>query len=116
MSKVPVAVVVGAAATAIPASRPALTEETAVPVVPEPEAANGLPRFRILFNFNLLVTASLKDISGQRWAGRTDKIFIIMYERMISDGKADAVLRAFVDYDFAKWNQKIMDGMVVYSQ
>ena len=86
----------------------------AIAVVPEPEAANGLPRFRILFNFNLLVTASLKDISGQRWAGRTDKIFIIMYERMISDGKADAVLRAFVDYDFAKWNQKIMDGMVVY--
>jgi hypothetical protein len=88
----------------------------AIAVVPEPEAANGLPRFRILFNFNLLDTASLEDISHQRWAGRADKVFIVMYERMIGNGKADAVLRAFVDYDVANWDQKLMDGMVVYSQ
>jgi hypothetical protein len=35
---------------------------------------------------------------------------------MLGDGKADAVLKTFVDYDFAKWQQMPLDGMVVFSQ
>jgi len=88
----------------------------AIAVVPLPEAANGLPGFRIIFSFSLLDSASLEEITRQRWAGRTDKIFMIMNENMLGDGKAEAVLRTFVDYDFAKWSQIQMDGMVVYSQ
>lgn len=88
----------------------------AIAVVPEPEAANGLPRFRILFSFHLLDSAPLEEIVRQRWAGRTDKIFVIMNDKMIGNGKADAVLKTFVDYDFEKWSPIMMDGMVVYSQ
>ena len=58
----------------------------------------------------------MADIVGQRWAGRADKIFLIMNKAMLDDGKADAVLRTFVDYDAAKWQQVPLDGMVVFSQ
>jgi hypothetical protein len=88
----------------------------AIAVVPQPEAAVGLPRYRILFSWHLLESSPLADIVGQRWAGRADKIFLIMNKAMLDDGKADAVLRTFVDYDVAKWQQVPLDGMVVFSQ
>ena len=88
----------------------------AIAAVPHPEAAVGLPHYRILFSFDFDDNAPLGEIARQRWAGRADKIFIILDERMLGDGKAQAVLRDFVDYDFAKWDQVKMDGMVVFSQ
>ncbi|MFZ0422353.1 MAG: hypothetical protein WAL80_05700 [Xanthobacteraceae bacterium] len=88
----------------------------AIAVVPEPEAANGLPGFRIIFSFHLLDSAPLEDITHQRWAGRTDKIFVIMNRRMRGSGKEDAVLKTFVDYDFEAWDRKEIDGMLVDSQ
>jgi len=88
----------------------------AIAVVPLPEAAVGLPRFRILFDWQLLESSSLEDIARQRWSGRTDKIFLIMNENMLDDGKAETVLKVFVDYDFARWSKITMDGAVIYSQ
>jgi hypothetical protein len=88
----------------------------AIAVVPSPEAAVSLPHFRILFSWELLDSTPLADIARQRWSGRTDKIFVILNENALRDGKAEAVLRAFVDYDVAKWNQITMDGAVVYTQ
>lgn len=88
----------------------------AIAVVPDPEAGNGLPRFRILFSFHLLDSAPIDDIARQTWAGRTDKIFVIIDSRMHDPNKVDAVLRTFVDYDFRKWDRKEIDGMLVASQ
>jgi hypothetical protein len=90
--------------------------QNAIAVVPDPEAANGLPRFRILFSFHLLDSAPFDDIARQKWAGRTDKIFVIIDSRMRDPSKVDAVLRTFVDYDFRKWDRKKIDGMLVASQ
>ncbi len=88
----------------------------AIAVVPLPEAAVGLPHFRILFDWNLLDSSSLEAIAAQKWAGRTDKIFVIIGENALTDGKAEAVLKAFVDYDFTKWDKVQIDGVLVYSQ
>lgn len=88
----------------------------AIAAVPQPEAANGLPHYRILFSFDFQDYSSLAEIARQRWAGRADKIFIILNEKMLGNGKAEAVLKDFVDYDYERWNQILMDGMVVYSQ
>lgn len=90
--------------------------QQAIAAIPQPEAANGLPDFRILFSFDFQDSTPLTEIARQRWAGRTDKIFVVMNENMLIGGKADAALKAFVDYDADKWNQVKMDGMVVYSQ
>jgi len=88
----------------------------AIAAIPQPEAANGLPHYRILFSFDFEDYASLAEIARQRWAGRTDKIFIVLDQTMLDDGKAQAVLKDFVDYDLAKWDQVKLDGMVVFSQ
>jgi hypothetical protein len=88
----------------------------AIAVVPQPEAAVGLPGYRILFSWQLLESSPLEDIVRQRWAGRVDKIFLIMNKAMLGDGKAAAVLKTFVDYDVAQWQQVPPDGMVVFSQ
>jgi hypothetical protein len=90
--------------------------QRAIAVIPQPEVANGLPGFRTIFSFSLLDYAPLSEIARQRWAGRTDKIFVIVPEGMLQDGKAEAVLRTFVDYDDDKWTQMHVDRMVIYSQ
>ena len=72
-----------------------------------PEAALALPGFRLI-DANLNVTPQM--------AGRTDKIFVIVQEKMLSNGKAEALLKAFSDYEFGKWRETRMDGMVIYSQ
>jgi hypothetical protein len=87
----------------------------AIAVVPSPEAAIGLPRFRIIevhVDF-----ASLEEIAaGQKWAGRAEKVFVIVQEKMLGNGKAEALLRLFVDYDVKNWRQISLDGMFVYYQ
>jgi hypothetical protein len=88
----------------------------AIAVVPWPEAANGLPCYRIIFDFAFIDSASFDDIARQKWGGHVEKLFVIVDEKMRSDGKADAVLRSFVDYDPTKWSQIQMDGTIIYSQ
>ncbi|HZM85927.1 MAG TPA: hypothetical protein VFF31_05145, partial [Blastocatellia bacterium] len=89
--------------------------QDAIAVVPSPEAAIGLPRFRIIevhVDFS-----SLEEIAaGKKWAGRVEKVFVMVRETMRGNGKAEALLRLFVDYDIEKWRQIQLDGMIVYSQ
>ena len=72
-----------------------------------PEAALALPGFRLI-NVDLNVLPQM--------AGRTDKIFVIVQEKMLSNGKAEALLKSFSDYEFGRWSETRMDGMVIYSQ
>ncbi len=88
----------------------------AVAVVPAPWAAMGLPNFRIILGFYYMDNTSLEQIARKRWSGRSEKIFVIVNEKMRAKGKAEAVLRTFVDYDFDKWSEIDMGGMIVYSQ
>lgn len=90
--------------------------QNAVVVVPELEAANGLPNYRILFSFELLDDIPAQEITQQRWAGRVDKLFVMMEPQMRDDGKADIVLKTFLDYDFNKWDRKEIGNMLLYSQ
>jgi hypothetical protein len=55
-------------------------------------------------------TAALK------WAGRTDKIFVVVQEEMLRNGEAEAILRSSTDYDFDSWSSLKFDGMIVYTQ
>jgi hypothetical protein len=75
-----------------------------IAVLLSPKAAIGLPGFRIL------VADEMPKV------GRTDKIFVIVRENMLSNGSAEMLLRTFRDYEFGSWSETRMDGMVVYSQ
>lgn len=88
--------------------------QRAIAVLPSLEAAIGLPRFRIIAIH--LDFISREMIAGQKWAGRAEKIFVIVQERMVDNGKAEVLLKSFVDYEEGKWSQAQIDGMVVYSQ
>jgi hypothetical protein len=72
-----------------------------------PEAAIALPGFRLI-NADLNVLPQM--------AGRTEKIFVIVQERMLSNGKAEGLLKSFSDYEFGRWSETRIDGMVIYSQ
>jgi hypothetical protein len=71
-----------------------------------PEAALALPGFRLID----------ADYIAGRMAGRSDKIFVVVQERKLLNGRAEALLRSFSDYEFDRWSEKRMDGMVIYSQ
>jgi hypothetical protein len=86
----------------------------AVVVVPTTEAAMGLPHFRIIEV--QLDFVPLEYIANKRWAGRAEQVFVIVQEKMLGNGKAEALLKSFVDYDYTKWDKKQIDEMVVYSQ
>jgi len=76
-----------------------------IAVVTSSSAAISLPRFRIIF---------YRD--APTWAGRAEKIFVLVPEEMALDGGADTILRSLVDYDFGNWSQMELDGVVIYSQ
>jgi hypothetical protein len=76
-----------------------------IALVPSPSAAISLPRFRILYIG-----------VPQRWAGRAEKIFVVVPEEMLLNGKAEAILRSFIGYKFEEWSQMKLDGMVIYTQ
>jgi hypothetical protein len=73
-------------------------------VLLSPSAAITLPGFRVFVADNLPK------------AGRTEKIFVIVQESMLSNGFAEMLLKTFRDYEFGSWNETRIDGMVVYSQ
>jgi len=73
-------------------------------VLLSPNAAIALPGFRVF------VADRLPK------AGRTEKIFVIVQERMLSNGIAERLLKTFRDYEFGSWNETRIDGTVVYSQ
>jgi hypothetical protein len=58
----------------------------------------------------------LETIAEKRWAGRVKRIFVIVQRQMIDNGKANALLNCFVDYEMDKWSKTEIGGMVVYSQ
>lgn len=86
----------------------------AIAVIPSPEAAIALPKFRIIAD--QLDFTPLETIAQWKWAGRTDKIFVVVQDAMTQNGKADALLKCFIGYDAAAWQQVRLDGMTIYSQ
>jgi hypothetical protein len=91
--------------------RSAATEhhwQNPIAVLPSPVAAVALPGFRFIVIH--------PDFIGGKKAGRADRIFVVVQETMIQDGRAGAVLKSFVNYDVNGWDQTHVEGMVIYSQ
>ncbi len=85
-----------------------------IAVLPSTEAAIGLPGFRIIVIPQDFPIPEM--MAGQTWAGRADKIFVVLQGNTLGAGKAEALLKFFLDYEFGRWSQTQMDGMIVYSQ
>ena len=91
-------------------------------VVPSPGAAISLPQFRILTgpNFGEWVGPAFGKWMGNAdrttWFGRAEKIFVVLPEKMLLDGKAEDTLRLFTSYELENWERTKLDGLVIYSQ
>jgi hypothetical protein len=85
-----------------------------IAVVPSLLAGLSLPaRFRILRNFTI---EPLESTVPSVWAGRAERIFVIVPEETLLDGRAQAILRSFSGYRFDNWRQMKLDGMIIYTQ
>jgi hypothetical protein len=82
-----------------------------IAVVPSLSAAISLPQFRIIY-----LIPYRKIIDARTWAGRAEKIFVIIPEEILVNGMAESILRSFTGYEFHNWRQTKLDGMIVYSQ
>src|SRR5215470_16022320 len=83
--------------------------ERPIAMVPSLSPAISLPRFRIIYNI------PYPKIIDRTWAGRTQKIFVVLPEDLLN-GIAETILRSFTDYEFHNWRQKNLDGMIIYTQ
>src|SRR5262249_28932727 len=70
-------------------------------------------QFRILRNF---IIEPLEYSVPNVWAGRAERIFVIVPQETPLDGKAQAMLRSFTGYSFDNWRQTKLDGMIIYIQ
>jgi len=88
-----------------------------IAVVPWASVAISLRGFRIiLVDLNKEVLPSVDTTATLKWAGRTEKIFVIVREEMIRNGAAEAILRSFTDYDLDSWSSLKFDATTVYTQ
>jgi hypothetical protein len=79
-----------------------------IAAIPSPSAAISLPRFRII-----LIGWDRQPL---KWAGRAEKIFVVVPEEMLLNNEAEAMLRSFTDYDFDSWSRMKLGGMIIYTQ
>jgi hypothetical protein len=76
--------------------------------ISSPSAVLGLPGFRaILIGW---------DRQPTKWAGRAEKVFVVVPEKVPPNEEAEAILRSFGDYDFDKWERTRLGGMIIYTQ
>jgi hypothetical protein len=83
-----------------------------VAVLSSPTAFISLPRFRILHPFG----GWLEHRYGTKWVGRAEKIFVVLPEKLVLNGRAETVLRLLASYEFDKWKHTELDGMIIYTQ
>jgi hypothetical protein len=100
------------------------------------EVSISLPQFRTIltrkiaapdedFEFELLNHRLLDPAIEHRrdakrpqakFAGRAEKIFVIVPQEVQLTGTAEAILRSFTGYEFDSWRQTNLDGTIIYTQ
>jgi hypothetical protein len=83
-----------------------------IALVSSPTAFISLPGFRILHPFGGWL--GYKD--GTKWVGRADKIFVVLPEGLVPNGRAETILRLLPSYEFDSWKHMKLDGMIIYTQ
>jgi hypothetical protein len=89
-----------------------------IALISSPTAFVSLPRFRILHPFGGWLRYKDGTIWRRptKWAGRAEKIFVVLPEEMALNGKAENVLQLLTSYEFASWKHTMLDGMIIYTQ
>ncbi len=59
---------------------------------------------------------TLETLKSQVYRGRTDRLYVFVQKRLLSNGKADAILRSFVDYPIDGWTMVPLGDLVCFYQ
>ncbi len=86
---------------------------SALIVVTSPEIALEVRNVRVISNHADFETP--EQLAATRYRGRVPKLYVIVQERLVANGKADIILRSFVDYRRDEWRQAPLGGFVAFS-
>lgn len=59
---------------------------------------------------------SVEDLKAQVYRGRVDRLYVFVQKKLLSNGKADAILRSFVDYPIDGWTMVPLGNLVCFYQ
>ena len=59
---------------------------------------------------------SLERLKAQVYRGRVDRLYVFVQKRLLDNGKADAILRSFVDYPIDAWTMVPLGDLVCFYQ
>lgn len=59
---------------------------------------------------------SLETLKSQVYRGRVDRLYVFVQRRLLSNGKADAILRSFADYPIDGWTMVPLGDLVCFYQ
>lgn len=76
-----------------------------------PEVALEAPGTRALVNAEFE-----RELQKRKYKGQVDRLLVFVDDRMIADGRAEIVLRSFLDYDRSKWVATRQGDTTVFSQ
>ena len=76
--------------------------------VSSPEIALEIKNNRVLSS--QAMQQPLEALEKLELKGRTDNVILFLEAALLDDGKADAILQSFVDYDFATWRSFSIDA------
>lgn len=83
-------------------------------LVPSPEIGLDLEHARVLAILPDFEDASL--LRSRVYRGRVPLLYVVIQKRLVAEGKADIILRSFVDVPAESWRQRALDDrFVVYS-
>ena len=59
---------------------------------------------------------SLEALAGRRYHGQVDNLFIVLQQKLVENGKAEVILRSFLDYAYTGWKSLKIGAFVIYYQ
>jgi hypothetical protein len=91
-----------------------LPAKSAVFYVTSPEIALEVKRQRtIVSHADFQHIAELRDTS---YYGKVDNLVVILSRKIVREGKAQAILESFRDYEITRWEKQEIDEVFIYSQ
>ena len=94
--------------------RPGPDADKTLIFMPSPEVALEVRHAR--FWSNHADFQPIEELRREVWRGRVDRLYVIMQRKLVGEGKADAILRSFVDYPRDGWKEVPLGDFVCFYQ
>jgi len=80
--------------------------------VPSPEIGLEVRNVRVMANHADFW--AIEDMRNLKFRGRVPRLYVIVQQRLVGEGKARAMVESFVDYKPSEWREMPLDGFVCF--